>query len=105
MTLLARMRYLPYRIVRLFGTADISRVFGVETDALQAPTATEGFYFAEVTETDVSKLVEAHPEFFNDTQGCQLATVSRRAFIALERFRDRAKRRSRGLPLATSLPN
>ncbi|MEM6467958.1 MAG: GNAT family N-acetyltransferase [Planctomycetota bacterium] len=83
-TLLERMRYLPYRIVRRFGTADISRVFGVETDALQTPTATEGFYFAEVTETGVSKLVEAHPEFFNDTQGSQLATEGVYCFGAFQ---------------------
>lgn len=73
MKLLDGMRFLPYRIVRRLGTADISRVFGIETNSLRSPAASEGFCFLEVTQADICKLVTTHPDFFDDTQACQLA--------------------------------
>ena len=73
MNLLDRLRFLPYRLVRRCGTADISCVFGIETDNLKTPSVADGFCFAEITETDIRKLVMTHPESFDDTQASQLA--------------------------------
>lgn len=73
MNLLDRIRFLPYRIVRRFGTADISCLFGIEAEQLQTPNTGDGFYFREITETEIRKLSKRHPETFDDTQANQLA--------------------------------
>ena len=67
------MRYLPYRVIRRIGTADISRVFGIATDELQAVPLEEQLSFEEITPQKIGELIESYPQFFSEDQAAELA--------------------------------
>lgn len=72
MQLLNQIRYLPYRVIRRIGTADISRVFGIATGDLQAVSLEAPFSFEEVTSERIGELIESDPQFFNIAQATEL---------------------------------
>lgn len=73
MSVLTRLRYLPYRAIRRIGTADISRVFGVEYFELRPTLLPQGFEFVELTTERFRELLTLFPELFNESRLDDLA--------------------------------
>lgn len=71
--LLHQIRYLPYRVARRIGTADISRVFGIATSDLQVVPLEDQYSFAEITSQNFGELIKGYPQFFSDAQATELA--------------------------------
>lgn len=82
--LLNQIRFLPYRVVRRIGTADMSCVFGVKTNQLHTPELGDEFQFVEVTSKNIAEMREVYPEFFDDSQAKQLATNQFYGFAVLQ---------------------
>lgn len=82
--LLNQIRFLPYRIVRRIGAADMSCVFGIETNQLETPKLGEEFRFVEITSQNIGEMREAYPEYFDDSQAEQLATNQFFGFAVLQ---------------------
>lgn len=72
MNLLNQIRFLPYRVARRIGTADISRVFGIESSNLQAVQLEDQYSFEEITSESFGKLIKGYPQFFSDDQLTEL---------------------------------
>ncbi len=73
MKLFKAIRFLPYRVARRIGTADISRVFGIESSDLQAAPLEDQYSFAEITSQNIEELIKGCPQFFSDAQATELA--------------------------------
>lgn len=72
--LINQLRFLPYRLVRKIGTADMSCVFGIESSQLCSSELGGDFRLVEVDTSNIAVFCESHPEFFDDSQAAQLAT-------------------------------
>lgn len=81
MSLLNRIRFTPYRIARRIGTADISRVFGIESRNLQASPLSKGSCLSEISSADHSHLLRDHPELFYPDQVHELALDNVYCFV------------------------
>jgi ribosomal protein S18 acetylase RimI-like enzyme len=76
MNLLTLIRYLPYRVIRKIGTADISHVFGVECSQLRNTALPAPFRFAQLNVEELRALIGQHPQLFDESQVRQL-TIER----------------------------
>jgi len=68
MGLITQLRYLPYRVIRRLGTADISCVFGVELAQIRPTLLPIEFEFVEITVERFSELIELHPQLFTTSR-------------------------------------
>lgn len=64
MSLITQLRYLPYRVIRRIGTADISYVFGVELAQIRPTLLPIEFEFVELTVERLKELIDLHPQLF-----------------------------------------
>ena len=85
MSVLTRLRYLPYRAIRRIGTADISRVFGVEYFELRPPLLPQGFEFVELTTERFRELLTLFPELFNESRLDDLAKKRANCYAIFEK--------------------
>lgn len=85
MSVLTRLRYLPYRAIRRIGTADISRVFGVEYFELRPTLLPQGFEFVELTTERFRELLTLFPELFNESRLDDLAKKRANCYAIFEK--------------------
>ena len=86
MSVLTRLRYLPYRAIRRIGTADISRVFGVEYFELRPTLLPQGFEFVELTTERFRELLTLFPELFNESRLDDLAKKRANCYAIFEKL-------------------
>jgi ribosomal protein S18 acetylase RimI-like enzyme len=72
--LMNQIRFLPYRVIRRIGTADMSCVLGIKTSELHTPELGGEFRFVEITSQNIREMRAAYPEFFDERQVEQLMT-------------------------------
>lgn len=65
---LTQLRFIPYRVIRRIGTADISCVFGVELVQLRPTLLPPNSEFSKLSESRIRALIVSHPELFNEDQ-------------------------------------
>lgn len=84
MRLLNQIRFLPYRIVRRIGTADISRVFGIETSEIPTQPLGKEFSFAEISSAEIGGLIAGCPQCFSKSQATELALDNIYCFVIFQ---------------------